>query len=307
MKKTKFVTSYYMDVTEFTKNKWIGSSASRKQRYLSSIIYHCKNFPNYNIVCYTHNINLIELEKIKTDYSLNNLTIKVKEMDEIKYTNGINSVVNLVPDYMERFGLPGRPPQVMWGKFDIVREECDEDVEYLYWIDAGLQAVQLMPLRYNPHINEPDIWTSFEKQGNFGLLFNESLINKLNLILQDKFFNIMCTTLQSYVHSFDDYYPIHDSYPIGGFFGGHKNSVLEYCNIFDESANKHLKNNILCFEDAIMKQATDRYPKEKLFTLKCDVHATPLTEKEFHYDIWDELKNLPKPIWRIWEEIRDNY
>jgi hypothetical protein len=296
-----------MDITEFTNHRWIGSSTSRKQRYLTSLIYHCKNFPNYTIVCYTHNINLLELEKIKTDYSLNNLTIKLKEMDEIKYTNGINSVVNLVPDYMERFGLPGRPPQVMWGKFDLLREECDEEFDYIYWIDVGLQALQLFPLRYNPYYLDSDFLTTFHKQGDFGLLFNETLINKLNSILKNKFFNVLCTTLQSSVNCFDDYQPSNNEYPIGGFFGGYRKSVLEYCDIFDIVAEKHFKNNLLCFEDSVMKQVTDKYPKENLFGLLCNTHANGLTEQQFHYEEWDSSKNLPKPIWRMWEEIRDNY
>jgi len=130
--KTKFVTSYYMDVSEFTNYKWIGSYASRKPRYLSSLINHCKNFSSYDIVCYTHQINYDELLKIKNDYELNNLTIKVKELDDIKYTEKINKVVNNVPDYMEKFGIAGRPPQVMWGKFDLIRLECTNDIDNIY-------------------------------------------------------------------------------------------------------------------------------------------------------------------------------
>jgi len=295
-----------MDVSEFTNYKWIGSYASRKPRYLSSLINHCKNFSSYDIVCYTHQINYDELLKIKNDYELNNLTIKVKELDDIKYTEKINKVVNNVPDYMEKFGIAGRPPQVMWGKFDLIRLECTNDIDNIYWIDAGLQAIQLFPKRYNPYMNDSDIWTNIEKTGNFNLLFNETLINKLNYMIGDNFFNIMCSTMQSMVHSFNDYNPINGYYPIGGFFGGNLSSVLHYCDIFDDAANKHLDNNILCFEDSIMKQVTDRYPKEKLYTLECNTHQNGLNEQEFHYDEWDFNKNLPKPIWRIWEEIRDN-
>jgi len=306
MKRTKFVTSYYMDVTELTNYKWIGSASARKNRYIASLIYHCKNFPNYSVVCYTHGINLFELEKIKSDYELTNLVIKLKELDEIKYTEKINLVIENVPDYMERFNLPGRPPQVMWGKFDILRQECNGEFDYIYWIDAGFQALQLFPLRYNPFVKDEDIYTSVDKQGNFGLLFNESLIDKLTLMLEKRFFNIMCREIQSLVYSFDNYQPKYTNYPIGGFFGGYINSVLEYCDIFDNLANKHLDNNLLCFEDSIMKQSTDIYPEENLFLLECDVHARGLTEEQFHWEEWDSSKNLPRPIWRLWEEIRDN-
>lgn len=305
--KTKFVTSYFMDITEFTNGKWVGSYASRKPRYLSSLINHCINFPSYQIICYTHQINYEELLKIKNDYNLNNLTLKLKELDEIKYTEKINNVINQVPDYLDRFGLAGRPPQVMWGKFDLMRIESTDDIDYIYWIDAGLQAIQLFPKRYNPNINDSDIWTSLEKAGNFSLLFNEQLINKLNNIIDLKFFNIMCRTIQSMVHSFEDYEPVRDYYPIGGFFGGKVNSVLEYCDLFDNAADKHFEKNLLCFEDSVMKQVTDRYPSEKLYTMYCDTHANGLTEVEFHDEEWNPEKNLPKPIWRIWEEIKFNY
>jgi len=304
--KTKFITSYYMDISEFTNHKWIGHYVSRKPRYLSSLINHCKNFPSYDIVCYTHQINYDELLSIKNEFNLENFTIKIKELDDIKYSEKINKVTTNVPDYMDKFGLPGRPPQVMWGKFDLIRIECDNETDYIYWIDAGLQAIQLFPKRYNPNINDSDIWTNLAKSGNFSLLFNENLINKLNNLIGENFCNIMCRTVQSMVYSFDDYTPTDDYYPIGGFFGGKVKPVLEYCDIFDNAADKHFDRDLLCFEDSVMKQVTDRYPKENLYTLKCDTHAYGLNEQEFHFDEWDSNKNLPKPIWRIWEELRDN-
>lgn len=296
-----------MDITEFTKNKWIGSASGRKRRYLTSLIHYCKNFPNYSIVCYTHKVSLFELEDIKSKYELINLVIKIKELDEIKYTDKINSVVDNVPDYMTRFNLPGRPPQVMWGKFDILREECTEEFDYIYWIDAGLQALQLFPLRYNPHISEPDIWTSFHKQGNFGLLFNESMIDKLTNNVTKKFVTLLSTQLQDVYYSLEGNDVKSGNYPIAGFFGGDKNMVLEYCDYFDNAVDIFVKNNILCFEQTIMKYVTDIFPLEKLHILSFDTHATGLNEQQFNYDEWDSSKNLPKPIWRIWEEIRDNY
>lgn len=305
MKKTKFVTSYYMDITELTNGKWIGSAASRKRRYLSSLIYHCKNFPSYDVVCYTHQSSLSELETIKTDYNLINFIIKIKELDEIKYTNKINTVVSNNPDYMEKFGLPGRPPQVMWGKFDIMREESSDDYEYVYWIDAGLQALQLLPLRYNPHINEPDIWTSFDKQGNFSPIFNENIFNKLSEKTSGKFVTLLSTQIQDIYYNLNDNSPKPGNYPIAGFFGGKPEIVIEYCNYFDNAVDIFIDNNILCFEQTIMKYVTDIFPEEKLSIQSFDTHATGLNEKEFHYDEWDNTKNLPKPIWRIWEELKE--
>jgi hypothetical protein len=304
--KTKFVTSYYMDVSQFTNNKWIGSSVYRKPRYLSSLISHCKNFSSYDIVCYTHQINYDELLKIKNDYNLDNFIIKVKELDDIKYTEKINKVVNNVPDYMEKFALPGRPPQVMWGKFDLIRLECTNDVDNIYWIDAGLQAIQLFPRRYNPYINDSDVWTNIEKTGNFNLLFNESLINKLTNKSYGKFVTLLSTQVQDIYYSLEENYVKPNNYPIAGFFGGERSMVIEYCDYFDSAVDVFIKHNILCFEQTIMKYVTDIFPPEKLHILSFDTHALGLNEKEFHDDEWNPNKNLPKPIWRIWEEIRDD-
>lgn len=306
MGKTKFVTSYYMDITELTNGRWIGSYAGRKQRYLGSIIYHCKNFPTYDVVCYTHNVSLDEIQKIKDDYDLFNLTIKVKELDEIKYTEKVNSIVNMFPDYMERFGLSGRPPQVMWGKFDLMRIESTDDVDSLYWIDAGLQSVVLFPIRHNVHKNDKDFLTSFDKLSNFGLLFNESLINKLTNKSYGKFVTLLSPSPQDTYYSLEDNYVKPGNYPIAGFFGGKRNVVIEYCDYFDNAVNVFIKHNILCFEQTIMKYVTDTFPSEKLHILSFDTHSHGLSEQEFHYEEWDKNKNLPKPIWRIWEEIRDN-
>ena len=95
--KTKFVTSYYMDISEFTNHKWIGHYESRKPRYLSSLINHCKNFPSYDIVCYTHQINYDELLSIKNEFNLDNFTIKIKELDDIKYSEkiAVNQLLNI--------------------------------------------------------------------------------------------------------------------------------------------------------------------------------------------------------------------
>jgi hypothetical protein len=294
-----------MNITEFTNGKWIGSADARKRRYLTSLIYYCKNFPTYDIVCYTHNVNLEELEKIKIDYELNNFTIKIKELDDIKYTEKINSVVFAVPNYMEIFGLPGRPPQVMWGKFDILREECTNDYDYVYWIDAGLQALQILPKRYNPHINEPDIWSSFDKQGNFSMIFNEDVFNKLSEETYGKFLNISCTQIHDRYYTLNNNYPKPENYPIGGFFGGEPNVVKDYCDYFDSAVDVFVENNILCFEQTIMKYVIDIFPIEKLKILYFDTHCTGLTEKEFHYDEWDSSKNLPRPLWRVWDEIKE--
>jgi hypothetical protein len=192
----------------------------------------------------------------------------------------------------------------MWGKFDVLREECNDDVDYLYWIDAGLLAIQLFPKRYNPHISDPDIWTNLEKEGDFSLLFNEAVLNKLSEESNRCFVTLLSTCPQDVYYNLNNQPVKTGNYPIAGFFGGKPTSVLEYCDYFDNAVKIFVEHNILCFEQTIMKYVTDIISIDKLHILSFDTHASGLTEQEFHYDFWDETKNLPKPIWRIFEEIK---
>jgi hypothetical protein len=76
--KAKIVTAYWMDANGYP---FQGSNNSRKPRYLGSLIAHCKNI-NLPIVCYTHSRNLEELETLKLKYELNNLEIKLLELNQ---------------------------------------------------------------------------------------------------------------------------------------------------------------------------------------------------------------------------------
>jgi len=304
MKRTKIVTAYWMDIDlENTNNKWMGSSSARKQRYLGSLIYHCKGF-NCPIICYTHERSLNELTHLKNQYNLNNLTIKIKELNDIKYTAKINSVANLTEGPIEH--LYGRPPQVMWGKFDVIREECTEDVDFIYWIDAGLQAVQLFPKRLNPYGNNEQLWQQEYNQFDYTPFFNSLMLQKLNDKVNKRFVTCLCTQLQDSCHSFGEYHPVPGRYPIAGFFGGDKERIIEYCEMFDKAVDLFVEHKILCFEQAIMKYVTDHFPEDKLMVLPFDTHQTGIDADIFHYAPWSSTNNLPKPLYRLFEEILEN-
>jgi hypothetical protein len=43
-----------------------------------------------------------------------------------------------------------------------------------------------------------------------------------------------------------------------------------------------------------------------LVTYSFDTHQGGIDPDTFHYKVWEEGTNLPKPIFRIWEEILEN-
>jgi hypothetical protein len=299
--RVKIVTGYWMDILE---RGYTGAMPARKARYLGSIISHCRGF-DYPVVCYTHAKNLQEVLEIKKEYNLTNLEIKVKELSEIKYSKQIRELQDRKTTE-ELAHLSGRPPEVMWGKFDVMKEEATEDVDYLYWIDAGFQSNQIFPYRHCPDKDAPDLHTHPFKQFNFTLVFNRQMLDTLTQKIGDKFVTLVGTIPQDGYNHFEDYTPKAGNYPIAGFFGGAKDAVIEYCNLFTEGVNKHIEAGILCFEQAIMKYVTDTIDPTKLVTYSFDTHQGGIDPDTFHYKVWEEGTNLPKPIFRIWEEILEN-
>ena len=116
--RVKIVTAYWMGLSD---TKFQGVQNIRKQRYLGSLIAHCKKL-GLPIICYTRNENLNEVQQIKDEHNLSNLEIKILELSDVKLHNKINEVRerNFNKD------LCGRGPEIMWGKFDIV-VECTEN------------------------------------------------------------------------------------------------------------------------------------------------------------------------------------
>jgi len=174
--KTKIVTAYWMDSEGYP---FQGMGAVRKDRYLGSLIAHCRNLGN-EIIVYTHNKNLKELEQLKSTHNLDNLTIKLLELTDMKLHKEINEV-------RERFfneDLNGRGPEIMWGKFDIIERESN-NCDRIYWIDCGLQHPGIFPWRYSGRYNKIEDhsgnsfnWWLDYNTFNFAPIFNETLIKK---------------------------------------------------------------------------------------------------------------------------------
>jgi hypothetical protein len=304
MEKTKLVTAYWMgiDLTN-TNGKWVGSAPARGHRYLGGIVYHCKNF-NIPVVCYTDKRSCNDVYWIKEKYSLDNLEIKLLELEDIKFNDRVMEVANKTEGHIEH--LFGRPPQVMWGKFDVMERECTDDLDFIYWIDAGLQAIQLFPLWANPHKDDLDLWQGDNhKQFNFQTIMNERVIQKLNAQIQNRFAIVLCTQPQDSYYTLDGISVVPQENPIAGFFGGPRLAVQEFCNAFTEKANLFLDNDILCFEQPIMKYVIDRYDNNKLLKLMFDTHQTGIDPDEFHTIPWKVKPHHLKPLYRVFEELSE--
>lgn len=300
--KIKIVTSYWTGLSD---TKFQGVPDVRKQRYLGSLISHCKNL-GLPIICYTRQENLNELVKIKEEHDLNNLSIKIAELTDVKFHKEIDSVrtANFNKD------LCGRGPEIMWGKFDVVERELD-GCDQVFWLDCGIQHPGIFPWRYSEkyfniedHPVVSDWWNQFDVH-NFKKIFNETLFNKIVDITKDKIMLLTSTSPQiSYPIELVQYSnnTINSPYPIGGLIGGNVEIFKKFINNFWEFAEHSLQNNILCTEEVLMKFAYDKLKNDE--TINFNFTSYYINEHdEFHFNMWDEKSPYPKPLYMVWYDI----
>jgi hypothetical protein len=307
--KIKYVTAYWMDVDGYP---FQGSIAARKDRYLGSLISHCKNLGR-EIICYTHKKSLHELENLKELHNLENLTIKILELTDMKLHKGIHKCREIFFDT----DLDGRGSEIMWGKFDVLERELD-GTEQIFWLDVGLQHPGIFPWMYcTPYHDRsfhdlsdgrPPYWTHIQQtQYDFGLIFNKKLMDKLQEITKNKIFFISTNNPQtSYgqwqLHNIIDYDVYRGPYLIAGMFGGNSNILKQFINKFWFFANKAIENNFLVTEESIMKVVYDSLEKDIFLTFDFSTHQSG-TNIDYHFEIWKDDKDGPKPLYMIWHDI----
>lgn len=306
---TKYLTAYWMDVSGYP---FQGAFPIRKDRYLGSLTSHCKNLGR-EIICYTHEKNLSELIDLKSTHSLDNLTIKLMELTDMKLHSGINKC-------REKFfnrDLDGRGPEIMWGKFDVLEREM-ENTSQIFWIDVGLQHPGIFPWMYCVPYHDRSFhelsdgrapyWNNIQQtQYNFGLIFNDKLIEKIEEITKNKIFVITTKTAQtSYgqwnLHKIIDYSINEGPYLISGMFGGDTKIMKDFIDKFWFYANKAIENDFLVTEESVMKVVYDSLNKELFLPFNFDVHHN--TENiDNHWKVWKDINDGPKPLYTIWNDI----
>lgn len=303
--KTKLVTAYWMDAIGYP---FQSTQNIRKERYLGSLISHCKNF-KLPVVCYTHNRNFEEVQKIKDDYQLNNLEIKILELSDMKFHQQINKVRDKNFDTLER-ELDGRGPEIMWGKFEVIEKELN-NADQIFWIDCGLQHPGIIPWRYCVKYNKVEDhllhfpWWSDLELFNFSSLLDEKIFTKLSSITEDKI--MLLTSYGPQVsYPFKDKgiidYNITSPYPIGGIIGGNTTVLKKFIDYFWEGCNEVLNKDFLCTEEVIMKLAYDKM--EKNDTINFLFHLYDIKEHDkFHFEQWDKSWSYGKPFYVIFQDI----
>jgi len=307
--KIKYLTAYWMDVAGYP---FQGANSNRKDRYLGSLTSHCKNLGR-EIICYTHQKNLHELEELKKIHNLNNLTIKILELTDMKLHKGINAC-------REKYfntDLDGRGPEIMWGKFDVIERELN-DTDQIFWIDVGLQHPGIFPWMYCiPYHDKkfhdlsdgsPPYWNHIQQtQYNFGLLFNENLINKIEVITKDKIFVISTNNPQTSYGQWQsnniiEYDIHHGPYLIAGMFGGNSNKMRQFVDKFWYFANKAIECDFLVTEESIMKVVFDALNKDIFIPFDFSTHQNG-SKIDYHFEIWKDNNDGPKPLYMVWHDI----
>jgi hypothetical protein len=308
--KTKIVTGCWLDCFG---PPYQGASIYRKYRYLGGLVYQCLGFAPLQVVCYTHKKNYEEISQLKNSYKLENLEIKLLELEEIKLHDKITKVRER--NYIEE--LSGRGPEIMWGKFDILEREI-EGVDKLYWTDVGITHAGIFPWRFNSKFNEvhhhiplpfPAIieLTDLE-QYNFTSLYNKALIDKINDLTNNKIFVLTSLNPQ---HCMDEFIAKQivksinlDKHPIGGFIGGDVNVLKIFINKFWNFCNIVLHNNFYNNDETIMKLCYDEFDKNNIVSTNFDVHYDHTSDILFnHFQQWTKESNKPKPLYTVWQDI----
>lgn len=296
-----------MDVPNYP---YQGTERMRTDRYLGSLKSHCTNL-GYPIICYTHEKNLDELEKFKSDNKLENLIIKIRELSDMK----LHKEISVVRDKFYDTNFNGRGMEIMWGKIDLMERELD-GTDYIYWIDIGLQHPGIFPWMYNDlyfdlifhkfENSEPPYWNDKQQtQYTFGKLFNKTIIDKIITLSKNKTFLISINQPQcdfsGYVNNkiCDE---IGVPHIIGGVFGGDVQNFKHFINEFWYFANKNIEYEFFSTEESIMKMCYENMDKNNFITFNFDVWQTNVHD-EHHFEMWDVSWNKPKPFYVVFNDI----
>lgn len=290
---TKIVTSIYSNLygTE------LGGRPSRGAHYRYSL-KTLMNMTDADFVCYTSKDEIEDLKKFFYDENhKKNDKIIFKEFDLYDFilTEKINKIKNI-----EETKKSDRCPEIQYCKFIWSLNELEiGGYDNIYWFDAGLSHGGLFPPK---HMN---LNNGYWGQNYESLLFNNNFLKNLINFTDDKIFLCAKENVKNYWSGTvpSTYYTKHcmDRHIIGGFFGGKKDNMKSYCELFLNYLNTLLDNEKqIYFEEHIMSLIY--YNHNELFNAKffdiwwhefdkipgINLHEYTKTRKSF-YKILEEL------------------
>jgi hypothetical protein len=257
-----------------------------------------------DITCYTSPKELPGVEKhFITNMGIKNIkfipfdlysTYFHKDVDRIRDSN--DKFYRKSPDWMNRC------VEVMWSKFLFLKEviKNNTDLDYIYWIDAGISHSGIIHSRFNPFYDhnfkfrmDVDKSKNHLPPKNY-LIFNEDFVpNLIHYTGETNILNIAASGNQHFrIPTTQGKYK---GSVIGGIFGGNTGITDAYCDKMIELFEEYTKSEVLYKEEQIMTRilTEDLFPT-KLFIFDTWYHAdwdTPYHKphlREFS-DFFDEI------------------
>lgn len=249
--KTKFVTSFYTDITN---HPFYGhDTIARHHRYLHSL--RTLNNMNCEIICYCNETQYELLFNYVLEQNLKFVTIKISNLIDSKYSSKLIDIKNKTNNFKFYH-------EVDWNKIFLLEKEFDLEYDYIYWIDVGLSHHGLFPKKFNP--NHISGMSHDYNTYSFTLIFNNQLPHSLNNYCGEKLINLSNRLLfhnpieinRIFNSNFD-----FSSLSVGAILGGHISKLDWFINNFDELGNKCINQNTILNHEAIISYIVKSAPQ----------------------------------------------
>jgi len=230
---TKLITAYYPN--HHGSPFW--GKVDKNEQYKNSIISICG--AGVPVVCYTDNQSLAELNQIKEENKLNNLVIKLYNLELSPFHRKIYNIRVTHSDLYNNENHPyyTTPFGIYWMKWNFLNMEYESDT-YIYWVNIGLISKELSSS------------------------FNLKRLKLINEYTEGKILNLCKTTTNKNISEFETKLntKIPNTFPVGIMFGGNSPHLLDYISLFNETAENILSlENYLCTEQEIMAYIHDKH------------------------------------------------
>lgn len=242
---TKLVTFLYFGLGDFP---FFGHKVqARWDRYINSLVQLSEM--GLPIVCYTGSNTAEALQNYMDENQVDNVTIKVKELEDIRHSKKMIEIKEKNPDKF-KFYL-----EVGWAKIALMEDEMEEGIDYLYWIDCGLSHLGLYPRRYNSNADKITGLSVNKYRYTYDGIFNTLLFNKINNWVGDRLIDIRNTLFFHDHRKLNEILErdhMYDSLSIGGIIGGHVSKLPDFFQRFEEYAQTSLNKEFLLNHEAMM-------------------------------------------------------